>query len=263
MEVFEDGALQAVTRIAARHGQAKLNARISPGDGGMENPLEKDVDHYWRTGTSALEVILQTMLVTGSTEFETILDFPCGFGRVARHLVAAFPDAHITACDIDPEMISFCAREFACTPLLSNVNFNELEFDEKFDLIWCGSLFSHLPEHKFRDCLALFSRSLAPNGMAVFTTHGRHSHRFGSDKYLPASRFAKVQREYEETGFGYEDYSDAPSAYTNNYGITLSAPAYIADAISADMTIRMVLFTERGWLDHQDVVAVLKKPVTD
>ena len=165
------------------------------------------------------------MLVTSGVEFKAILDFPFGFGRVARHLVAAFPDAHITACDIDADMISFCAKEFACTPLLSRVNFNELEFDKKFDLIWCGSLFTHLPEHKFRDCLALLSRALPPNGAAIFTIHGRHSHQFGRDKYLPAPRFAKVQREYEEVGFGYEDYSDSHSAYTNNYGITLSAPA--------------------------------------
>jgi SAM-dependent methyltransferase len=263
MEVFEDGALRAVSRIAARYGHAKLNRKVSSSDGGMENPTEKDFEHYWETGTSALVVILQTMLATSSVEFKTILDFPCGYGRVARHLVAAFPDANITACDIDAEMISFCAREFACKPLLSKVNFNELEFDEKFDLIWCGSLFTHLPKHKFHDCLALFSRSLVPNGVAIFTTHGRHSYRFGSDKYLPASRFAKVQREYEKTGFGYEDYSDSPSANTNNYGITLSSPAYIADAISADMSIRIVSFTERGWLDHHDVVVVQKKPVTD
>ena len=45
MEVFEDGALQAVNRIVARYGQATLNMKISVGDGGMENPLEKDVEH--------------------------------------------------------------------------------------------------------------------------------------------------------------------------------------------------------------------------
>lgn len=263
MEIFENSALQAVSRIALRYGQAELNREVSPADGGMENPTEKDFDHYWSTGTNALVVILQTMLLTSSAEFKAILDFPCGYGRIARHLVAAFPDANITACDIEAEMISFCAREFACKPLLSRANFSELEFDEKFDLIWCGSLLTHLPEHKFRDCLALFSRSLAPNGIAIFTTHGRHSHRFGSDKYLPASRFAKVQREYEKTGFGYEDCSDSPSVHTNNYGITLSSPAYVAGAIGEDMTIRLVSYTERGWSDHQDVVVVQKKPVND
>lgn len=270
MEVFDTGALSAVSLIAARYAKAQLNEKIPTAEGGMENPSQKDFEFYWRNGKNALEIILQAMLVTGKNDRRTILDFSCGYGRVARHLDAAFPRANITAHDIYEDKILFCARELSCPPVLSEHNFNDLAVDVKFDLFWCGSLFTHLPEHKFRDCLALFSRSLALDGIAIFTTHGRHSYQFGRDNYLPASQFALVQAQYEKKGFGYADYNDAPSAFTNNsaaftnnYGIALSSPAYIASVIDPDTSVRIVSFTERGWSDHQDVVVIQKKPVTD
>ena len=227
MKIFDDGSLNWVRDCVAKYEMAQINTNICPGDGGMANPTEKDFQHYWSDGKSALEIIFRAMLMAKKRDFKNILDFPCGYGRIARHLVTAFPDATLTACDIEEDMIAFCAKEFDCVPVISKDNFQELKFEKQFDLIWCGSLFTHLPEHKFRDCVELFSRSLSPYGIAIFTTHGRHSYRFGRDRYLPAARFAKVEAAYELSGFGYADYSDAPSRSLNNYGITLSSPAYV------------------------------------
>ncbi len=137
----------------------------------------------------------------------------------------------------------------------------EVQFSDQFDLIWCGSLLTHLPEEKFRDALRLFSRSLAPGGIAVVTTHGRYSPWFGRENYLPGPRFVVAERSFYRRGFGYIDYSEEPGPGTGNYGITLSAPSYVVDALEEDLSIRIVSFTERGWNDHQDVVVFTKKPI--
>ena len=46
-----------------------------------------------------------------------MLDFACGHGRVMRTLKAAFPDALLTACDIDRDGVDFCARTFGAAPV--------------------------------------------------------------------------------------------------------------------------------------------------
>ena len=72
----------------------------------MANPDHAAIEHYWRDGRSAMEIILGAMIRDEKTEFNNILDFPSGYGRIARHLVAAFPTAHVTACDIEEIMVA-------------------------------------------------------------------------------------------------------------------------------------------------------------
>jgi SAM-dependent methyltransferase len=201
------------------------------------------------------------MISTGKHDLKNILDFPSGYGRIARHLRAVFPTSEITACDIEEIMVYFCHEEFQCKPVISKDDFKTLDFNQKFDFIWCGSLFTHLPEHKFNDCIDLFSRSLQPDGVAIFTTHGRYSYEYGAGRYLPADIFRLVQRRYDQNGFGYSDYIGARDRDINNYGISLSSPAYVMNAISQDPTLTIISFRERGWNEHQDVVVIQKKSV--
>ncbi len=203
------------------------------------------------------------MLAAGKASVQSILDMPCGYGRVARHLVAAFPSARLTVCDVDPEMVAFCEKEFGGRPAMSSTDLSQVTYDEQFDLIWCGSLLTHLPEQKFRDALRLFSRSLAPGGIAVVTTHGRFSPWRGRHTYVPGPRFTLAERDFYRRGFGYIDYTEEPSVFTQNYGITLSSAAYVMEALGEDLTIRVVSFTERGWHGHQDVVVFKKQPIME
>lgn len=244
-----------------RYARADIIRTISPADGGMANPSEKDMAHYWADGASAMDLIFKAIMLADAPDPDHILDFPSGYGRVLRHLKAAFPGASLTASDIDPHAVSFCADTFGCTTLESRPNLDAVQFDRPFDLIWCGSLLTHLPEHRFRQCLSLFSRSLAPNGLALFTIHGRYSSEFGRDNFLPNARWLPVAASYRERGFGYGDYSDEPSDMTNEYGITLSSPSFVMACLEPDPSLRIIGLVERGWNGHQDVVIVQKKPI--
>jgi len=260
-DLFEGGSLSAVLEIANRYKTTAINNTISPGDGGMSAPTESDYAHYWRDGQNAMELILSAMLAANKKDIRSILDMPCGYGRVARHLVAAFPSASLTVCDVDPDMIGFCAKEFGGEPIMSNYDLKKVSYPQMYDLIWCGSLLTHLPETKFRDALDLFSRSLAANGIAVVTLHGRYSLSYGRGTYVAPERFVVAERNYYKRGFGYVDYSDNPSPNFQNYGITLSSASYVMDAIGDDLTVRVMSFTERGWNNHQDVLVFKKTSI--
>lgn len=256
-------SLKAIAEIIEKYRAASVDYEVPVADGGMANPSQASLDHYRRDGEQALDLILQAMLLTGKTSLGKILDMPSGYGRVARHLICAFPEAQITASDIDVSMLNFCKAKFGCKPWMSSKDLTQVHYPEKYDLIWSGSLFTHLPRRQFCECVDLFSRSLAPNGVAVLTTHGRFSSVFGRDRYLPAERFSRMEQPYKEDGFAYLDYRDEVSDITDAYGITLSHPRFLFEVLDRDPSLRTISFTERGWGGHQDVLVVQKKHLFD
>src|SRR5689334_9873650 len=65
-----------------------------------DDMLMKGWEHqYFAVGADALRLILLSMSTAGKRDFKSILDLPCGHGRVMRYLKARFPEARLTACD--------------------------------------------------------------------------------------------------------------------------------------------------------------------
>lgn len=259
--VVELSAASRVLQISEAYRTAKVNWKVHPSDGGMSDPgYQPSREHYLNDSRSGMRNIFEAMIATGKTEIRRILDMPSGFGRVLRHLSAAFPNAEITACDIMPEAVGFCADTFGAVPVLSQPELDRVDFGGRtYDLIWSGSFFTHLPAHRFLQALRRFSALLAPGGIAVLTAHGRFSAVYGSGIYLPPDRFNDARATYDAVGFGYSDYEHR---YTvNEYGITLSSPSYVTKLLEDDESLSLVSYVERGWSNHQDVIVVQKKPI--
>ncbi len=191
--------------------------------------------------------------MAGKEALHTILDFACGHGRVLRMLAAAFPAARLTACDLDPDGVEFCARTFGATGVVSREEPAEIELEGPFDLIWCGSLLTHVDEDRWHGFLSLWESLLAPDGVLVFTTHGRRSAE--NIRSSIAAQMSAMLGDYDRTGFGYEDYPDS-----DNYGTSLSSPAWVCRQLERVPGLRLLMLKEEGWADHQDVVACLRAP---
>lgn len=214
--------------------------------------------YFWVTEES-LRIVVKAMLAAEKSGFQRILDLPCGHGRALRAFRAAFPDAELTACDIDRDGVDFCARTFGARPVYSDPDPRRIDLGEdRFDLIYVGSLLTHLDEAPFRAFLDLFSRHLAPNGILVFTTHGRWCVTYHKTvlPFIGPEAWAVIERGYDADGFGYHDYAESPG-----YGITLTSPAWVLDALEADRSLTLVFAQEKGLGNYQDVFAVLKNPI--
>jgi len=221
----------------------------------LRQPAERELAHYEAVGRGAVASIRTALRERVP---HRILDMPCGFGRVVRHLRAEFEGAEIVGCDIEAAKVEFCAAQFGATPLLSSYDFSTLDLGSPYDVIWCGSLLTHLDESAFRQCLDLFSRSLATNGVALVTVHGRFAPIFQRDVcgYLPHDLFAQLEADYSARGFGYRDYVGE-----TGYGVSVSAPSFVLRCLELDPTITVRGYVERGWDDHQDVVVFEKRPI--
>jgi SAM-dependent methyltransferase len=262
---FSD-VLSAVQQAERNYEMQPLSTEISPSDdmivAGADWEWERR--HYVSVGANALEIVFEAMILCRVAKFESILDVPSGFGRVTRHLRAAFPDATLYASDLYQNRIDFCAQALGAKPVKSKEDFAQIVYPTGFDLIWCGSLLTHLAASEFQSALDLFSRSLNPDGIAVVTLHGRHSHYFhhNKSKYLPDESFALAERDFQNAGFGYADYN-MPGVYSEQkaYGISLSAPSYVLKCLEKDESLRVKAYVERHWDDHQDVLIVQKTPI--
>jgi len=67
---------------------------------------------------------------------------------VTRHLRAFFPDADLFVSDLDKRGECFAAETFAARPIEAAPDF-ATSLARSFDLIFCGSLPTHLPERRF------------------------------------------------------------------------------------------------------------------
>jgi trans-aconitate methyltransferase len=194
-----------------------------------------------------------------------VLDLPCGHGRVLRHLVKLFPGATFDACDLDAEGVRFCERTFGARGIVSSEELANVAFDRSYDLIWVGSLFTHTSEERTLRWLRFLTEQLSPKGVLVATFHGRWSESVHTvAPYLNDVGWRSLVEEYRRTGYGYSNYEATEShAYVReSYGVAMAQPHILVRGFEAIPGVRLLVYRERGWLDHQDV-AVLGRPAFD
>lgn len=219
---------------------------------------DKSAKHYLSVGLSAGRCIDEALAHSGKNKaVRSILDFPWGYGRVLRFLKVRFPDAEIVACEIDPMALQFCKRVFSVKTIMSERTFSQLSLPGEFDLIWSGSLVTHLDEERTSELLRFFYEHLAPGGLCLFTTHGRTSVEWIQDEVqtygLPASARQKLLCEFHERGYGYAAYE-----FTDDYGISVASHDRMVQAARSIGEWTESVFFERGWDSHQDVYGFTK-----
>jgi SAM-dependent methyltransferase len=122
--------------------------------------IEIEKSHYFEIGADAVRLIVSELIRGFRNVPHTILDFPCGAGRVTRHLRAFFPDSRVFACDLYDQHVDFCVNELGAEGIISKENFDELDFGRRFDLLrlfvepsaWRASSAGPSPAVALNDC---------------------------------------------------------------------------------------------------------------
>lgn len=243
------------------HDADALEARVVRDISPNEVMFDGNVDRYFRVGRAALRAVRASLRAAQVPEGEVrrILDLPCGHGRVLRYLRAAFPAAQITACDLMRDGVDYCAATFGAEPIYSVERAADIPIpDDAFDLIWVGSLFTHLDGPRWPGFLTRFARSLRPGGVLVFSTHGREAWRrtaqaTGVAYNLPYYRSTFVRRGFERRGFGYQRHR-----HRGDWGQSLSRPDWVLRTLLGVKSLRLVHMAERGWNGHHDIYACVR-----
>jgi len=233
-----------------------VDRTMAPRDG-MVAP--DDPGEYFDLGRRALELIHFSAQLCDKPHYPDILDLPCGHGRVLRWLRAHYDYATITACDLDRDGVDFCARQFGARPVYSQPDLRQLPFAAQFDLIWVGSLVTHLSRERWLatlDCLVRWTREC---GVIVLTVQGRtvasHLARGRRNVAENVDKPALLE-EFARTGFAYQRYFE--STPEEDYGLALSSPEWVMRTLQRYPDVIVRAWLEEAW-GMQDVVILYKK----
>ncbi len=129
---------------------------------------------FMHSGQLAADTLAHALQRQGTelSRLSAVLDFGCGAGRVLQHL-RSFPDLALYGCDYNPKLIEWCRSHLRFAEFEVNGPLPPLPYpDEKFDLSYAFSVFTHMTVEQQRLWLAEFARILRPGGVLVLSTHG-------------------------------------------------------------------------------------------
>lgn len=135
-------------------------------------------EEYLAVGRQHMESMIQIVVDAGDApeDFNRVLDFGCAAGRMLRFYPWRAQSAKLWGLDIKADHISWCQQNLGLPFLFATTTtFPHLPFpDDYFDLVYCGSVFTHimdLPDAWFLE----LRRVTREGGYLYITIHDRHT----------------------------------------------------------------------------------------
>ena len=254
-------ALQSVLDGGAEEGDLPFPEETVSVDLDVEDDMlwKTTTRHYFRAGFEAVRLIdrFHRRHNIDPAAIESVLDLPSGFGRVTRFLRAWLPNANLLVCDLQEAGARFCAAKFGAEVVPAAELPEEIEIETPVNLIWCGSLVTHLDADRYRGFVERFGEFLAPGGLLFFSNHGERAvERLTSGKTdygLSGEAQSGVIEDWKRDGFGYRDYPKQ-----DGYGISLANREWVEDCVRAIDGLELADYLPREWAGHHDV-AICRK----
>ncbi|MBA4749726.1 MAG: class I SAM-dependent methyltransferase [Alphaproteobacteria bacterium] len=198
-----------------------------------------DYDAFLKTGMDvSLTFNLACKKYAGKqlSEYESILDFGCGVGRIIRFLKDKCKS--VSGCDVNNRVIEYCNKNFPEIDAYQSSLLPPLMYEDgTFDLVYAFSVFSHLPEEVEVSWLNELLRVGKPGCLYLITVHG--------DWFIETTLPFDIQQKLRERGFAFKPVHgrdgsvyDFPKYYESSY--------HTSDYIRAE------------WSKYFDIIDVVK-----
>ncbi len=211
--------------------------------------IEKGIEYYFSSGAESAFKIHEIIKKENIEKEKSILEFASGYGCTTRHLYKYFNN--ITTCDIHEEANLFNKKIFSWPYFSSVVNPRDYILDNKFDVIFALSFFSHIPEKNFTSWLIALSKCLNDGGILIFTTHGD----FTKKRFFP---YVKINK----NGFWFKASSEQKDLSQKTYGTSISTKEFVEREINKIGNLKILKYKEADWWGNQDSYVVKKnKPL--
>ncbi|WRH68183.1 MAG: class I SAM-dependent methyltransferase [Planktothrix sp. GU0601_MAG3] len=130
---------------------------------------------YYFNGRRILDTVRQVLKWQfGQLDrISSCLDFASGYGRFTRFLVQDISPKNIWISDIYAQAVQFQIEQFGVQGIVSTTYPQDYPIQQSFDCILACSFFSHLPEATFLTWLQKLYSLLSPQGILMFSVHGR------------------------------------------------------------------------------------------
>jgi SAM-dependent methyltransferase len=200
-----------------------------------------------------LTVLLSAIALAAVPQPRRILDFGAGAGRVTRWLQGAFADSHLHACDVRAQDTEFLRGSLGVESSTVAPDVESLTVPDGYDLIWVGSVVTHLSEPAARALVQKLLAACNPGGLLAISFHGRFAfeqQERGVFHYIHGDRWQEIRSGYSGHGYGYADYLGQ-----DGYGVSMCSAEWFL-RFAQTLAVKLVLLGERAWDGHHDVIVM-------
>ena len=169
-----------------------------------------------------------------------LLEFASGYGRLSRHL-KQYPHIDLVCADIHNDAIEFLVNTIGVKAFISNSQPEEFLYEEKFDVTFALSFFTHMPKVSFGHWLGALYKTLNPGGRLIFTTSG-----YGILPEVPGV-------EIPPDGFLFMEVSEQKDLDVREYGSTIVKPEYVIAQIIENTHSDHIVWRQSNWDQRQDL----------
>ncbi|RDJ98792.1 class I SAM-dependent methyltransferase [Paraburkholderia lacunae] len=225
-------------------------------------------EHYYSVGSQMADFVSHATELAGA-HTPIILELPCGYGRVTRHLATRFDPTKIHVADIMVPSVDFCIGAFGVVghyvaePVYEYANIAS----EAFDVAALGSLVTHLSSHNARTVIVHFFSKLKSGAVGVVTTHGEKSreHLGIADCYQVGEAARQhLLSSFDANQYGFVNYPTDHSLETktvdyigDSYGISIIPTDWIK-SVCEENNLSIIEHWPGAWDGHQDVFFIRK-----
>jgi SAM-dependent methyltransferase len=190
-----------------------------------------EVQNQW-TGNNGIALLRQSCnfvrsvsynynrIVGRSIKDATVLDYGCGYGRIARLMYYFVDSADVVGVDPWDKSIENCnLNNMGENFVVSNYLPEKLPTSKTFDLSYAFSVFTHLSKRATHSALAAVRRSMKPNGVFCITIRPVE---YWDLPFVPISQKEKnhMKSDHNKTGFAFSPHQFNEVNGEQTYGDT-------------------------------------------
>jgi ubiquinone/menaquinone biosynthesis C-methylase UbiE len=210
-------------------------------------------DGYLEVGRQCADDIKSLVRMTGRElfDFNQVLDFGCGNGRVIRYFNDKPETCRLYGTDIDAESVNWCRKNLPFAQWGVNGFMPPMQYaDNAFDCVYAISVFTHLDEEMQFAWLRELQRITKTGAILILTIHGRSVfHQLSGSKQEELATKG-IYFDVGQTGMFKHD--GLPDFYQTTY----HTRSYIDDQWSK--FFKIIGYVEKGMNNHQDAVILQK-----
>lgn len=182
------------TKETLKKENQSASFQISRNDAMFRYPLQvhgadplKILKEYFHTGAEAANYIYDF-----APNAKKILDFGCGYGRVSRFLKVKFPKAELMVSDPKKSAMNF---QIETLKTISDDH-------SPMDLIFAGSVFTHLPKKLFQKTLHQLMTRLIEGGGLILTLHPFINNEFSIHPFTEEAALTGLKEPIDSAVYG-------------------------------------------------------------